>query len=562
MMSRAPIASILPASDQTFLAQIRALRSPEVTATHPGPPRLPNHKSISEHFARIVDSWTPHVFTPEETRTVRLEGLRYLVIVAQIEEVQRDIYPRPLPVEVQAQLVFARQSYMLRYFRTFRMNDLPTEIICNILRYVVWDQMKRPVDARLRVTWTCRRWREIALADSTLWNAVWFRGTGAQIERAWAWFDRARMAPLDIRIDDHCPEPDSDDEDDDCVDTTIQSSMSGPDMLQLLLRLFTKLSTIRMLIIVVDEWPSALMVLDMLRASGPSGMPLLTRFELHRGGGDKKEDRMSFTWPEVVSQPFLDWSNSILQNLTTFDMRRLPSTHSPDAARFREILANCHRLQKLSMDGAGPQYEEQDQSHIVPVQLPHLRTLVIADFTRKYAMFLFSQFSAPNVNDLTLMNLCGDNYLPLFIQLTSGFPKVRLLTTYSIQFDATLAGLQTMTRWLDSMPLLTYLRVANVAPQFLGTFFRPRPRNGPPPHPVAPVSPHLAVADCQSIAPDMLVQWATDRHKFGTPLRKIYISEELGARLDPEQIKTLTSICTLAKLPRGATTPEEEALSL
>jgi len=72
---------------------------------------------------------------------------------------------------------------------------------------------------------------------------------------------------------------------------------------------------------------------------------------------------------------------------------------------------------------------------ILPIELPHLRTLVVADFTRQYAMYLFAQFNAPNVNDLTLMNLCGEDYLPLFLQLTSAFPKVKLLTAYSIQFD-------------------------------------------------------------------------------------------------------------------------------
>ncbi|KAJ7727821.1 hypothetical protein DFH07DRAFT_930642 [Mycena maculata] len=564
VMSSNQLGAILPPADLSFVARLQTLRDPAVTSVTQRPPQLPTQDSIAKHFGRIVSGWVPHVFTPQETQAARLEGLRYLVIVRQIEEVQRDIYPRPLPVEVQAQLVFARQSYLLRYFRTFRINDLPTEIISNILRFVVWDSMKRPVDARLRITWTCKRWREIAIADSTLWNAVWFRGTGVRIERAWAWFDRARQAPLDIRIDGDPAGEDSDDE--------------SENMRHMLLRLLNKLSTIRMLIIVVDDWKSALVVLELLGQYGAAGagMPMLQRFELHRGGL-KNEDRRSLIWPTLTPQPFLggvtapslaylslngvpiDWSRSVLENLTTFDIRRLPTSHSPDAARFREILINCPRLQKLSMDGAGPIFEEQDMDLLDPVELPHLRTLVIADFTRPYAMFLFSQFSAPNVNDLTLMNLCGDDYLPLFLQLTSAFPKVRLLTAYSIQFEASHAGLIAMTRWLDSMPLLAYLRVANVANQFFGTFFRPGRLN---PSNYNPVAPHLTVVDCQSVDPAILVQWAKDRHRFMSPLRKIYISEELGDRLETEQIKELTGLCTLAKLPRGATTPEEEHLSL
>ncbi|KAJ6600853.1 hypothetical protein B0H10DRAFT_2320072 [Mycena sp. CBHHK59/15] len=254
----------------------------------------------------------------------------------------------------------------------------------------------------------------------------------------------------------------------------------------------------------------------------------------------------------------IEWSRSILENLTTFDIRRLPSSHSPHAVRFCDVLRSCPRLRKLSMDGAGPRFEEQEMDHIVRVDLPYLRTLVIADFTRQYAMFLFSQFSAPGVNDLTLMNLCGDDYLPLFLQLTSTFPKVRFLTAYSIQFDSSVTGLTKMTRWLDSMPLLAYLRVANVANQFFGLFFRPRAVASD----YRPVAPLLTVVDCHAIDTAVLVQWAMDRQKFGSPLRKIYISEELGEDLEIEQIKVLTSICTLLKLPRGSTTPEEQALSL
>ncbi|KAJ7914037.1 hypothetical protein B0H13DRAFT_2325763 [Mycena leptocephala] len=141
-----------------------------------------------------------------------------------------------------------------------------------------------------------------------------------------------------------------------------------------------------------------------------------------------------------------------------------------DAARFREALGNGPRLRKLSMDGAGSRVEERDLNLVAPVELPHLHIPVMSYFLREYAIFLFSRSTASNVNDLTFINLCGDDYLPLFLQLTSAFPKVRLLTTYSIQLDVKPDGQEAMRRWFDSMPLLTYLRVANVAPQFFGMF--------------------------------------------------------------------------------------------
>ncbi|KAJ7726418.1 hypothetical protein B0H16DRAFT_1384018, partial [Mycena metata] len=473
----------LPAADQEFIARIQSLRSPEVTATHSGPPHLPSPQRMAEHFTRIVAKWVPHVFTPSERNAVRADCVRYMVVVHAIEQVQKDIHPRQLPEEVRAQLSFARKSFWLRYFRLFRITDLPVEIISNIIRFVVWDSMKRPVDARLRVTWTCKRWREIALSDSTLWNAIWFRAAGARLERAWAWFERARQAPLDVRINGGSDGLSHDDDEDDISESDAlaavteisnQHPLAAGDIPQILPRLFTKLTTIRMLIIVVNDWESAILVLELLRARGSSGVPLLQRFELHRGMfGDK--NRRTSTWPQITIQPFLggaaapslaylslngvaiDWARSIVANLTTLDIRRLPSTYSPDDARFREILADCPRLQKLSLDGAGPKFQKPDGETMSPIDLPYMHTLVIADFSLQHAQLLFSQFTAPNVNDLILMNVCGDNYLPLFVQITGAFPKVQLLTTYSIQFSSTPEALSTMTRWLDSMPFLAHL---------------------------------------------------------------------------------------------------------
>ncbi|KAJ6554026.1 hypothetical protein DFH09DRAFT_1038497 [Mycena vulgaris] len=560
-------ADILHSDDRALIARIRTLTSPEVVWPSQSTPRLPTRISISAHFGRIIAGWTPHAFTPQEREAVRLDGLRYLVIARAIAEVQRDIHPRALPAEVAAQLLFARQSYMLRYFRLFRINDLPTEVIGDILRLVVWDSMRRPVNARLHVTWTCRRWRQVALADATLWNAIWFRlwDAGTAFERQWAWFERARQAPLDIRIDG----PKGQGEDSHLDSASVIDHSNKTVMRQTLLRLFAKLPAIRMLIIVVDDWDNALLVMELLQACSSVGVPLLMRFELHRNINNPSRVVADHTWADVASLPFLggavapslqyvsfngvpiDWSASVLRNLTTLDIRRLPSTHSPDAARFREILINCPRLDKLSMDAGSPKFEEGD---VVPIPLPYLRTLVVADFSRTHAEFLFRQFSAPNLNDLTLMNLCGADYLPLFVQLTSVFPKVRLLTAYSIQFDLSEAGMASMARFLDSMPLLEYLRVANVSPIFFAAFFRGAGAANP-------IAPHLVVADCQSLDPEIILHWAKDRKRLGTPLRKIYFSEEMSDRLEVEQVKALTSLCMLAKLPRGATTPEEEALS-
>ncbi|KAJ7186855.1 hypothetical protein C8R46DRAFT_1184697 [Mycena filopes] len=458
----------------------------------------------ANRFSSMISRWAPpHQLTLDEQDAIRKEGLRYLAIVHRLEKVQRETHPEPLSPQLQTSLTLARQTYMFINFRLFKINKLPTEIICDIIRLAVWDSMRRPVDARLRITWTCRLWRQIALADSTLWNAIWFRGT--RISRAWAWFERAGQSPLDVRIDG----PKDEDEDLAVLGLSEPLTAAAICMRETITRLFTKLSHLRMLIVVVDDWQSALLVLELLASHAPSGVPQLQRLSCIAGGSTTRTDKPSPFLGGAVAPALeylslngvpIDWSRCILENLTTFDIRRLPSTHSPDAARFREILTNCPRLQKLSMDGAGPLFE--NSSGKAPVDLPHLRTLVIADFSLKYVMFLFSQFTAPNVNDLTLMNLCGASYVPLFVQITASFPK----------FEATPHGWTAMTRWLDSMPLLAYLRVANVAKEFFRLFLTPP---GADPNRKTLVAPSLATLDIQAIEPVVLVQWAKDRHAAG-----------------------------------------------
>ncbi|KAF7311043.1 F-box domain-containing protein [Mycena chlorophos] len=560
-MSAMSIMRMLPEGDREYLARVAALRNGETTvqgATN----RIPGTQQLNRHLKSVMMAWVPHVFDEDERDGIRRECFRYLVIAHEIENVQRDIWPRRLPPEVEAQKNFAWSNYQLRYFRLFRVNDLPTEVLNNILRLVIWDSSKTPVQTRLNITWVCKRWREIALNDATLWTAIWFRPSGSRLERAFAWLDRAKKAPVDVRLD--------------CggvfipglEDQELQGTIAAPELRDMLIRILEKRESIRMLIMTLDDWDSALTVLELLATIGRLGMPKLERFELHRGG-TRNETRHSLIWPNPIAHPFLggieppilsylslngvpiEWNRSVLENLTTFDIRRLPNSYMPDLRRFREILSSCPRLVKLSLDGAGPRFDSIS-GDMEPIDLPLLRTLVVAEFTRSYAIFIFSLFTARNVNDLTLMNFCGDDYTVLFDMLTGMFPNVQLLTAYSLQFEV--EGSPVMVRWLESMPKLTYMRVANQASHFYGLFFRDDLA-------LPVVAPSLQVIDCQAIdTTELLVKWAQNRGEIGAPLKKIYVSENLGKKLSDEEVQTLLKICPLSLLPRGATTPEEDIL--
>ncbi|KAJ7698914.1 hypothetical protein B0H17DRAFT_1129468 [Mycena rosella] len=243
-----------------------------LTTHNTGPMGVPTQNSIDNHFRCLLLGWTPHIFTPQETHTARLEGLQYMLVAQQIREAYKDISPQNLPAEVQTQLIFAERSYKIRYFRTFPINNLPTEIITDILCFVVWASIHHPIDTRLHITWTCRQWRQIALADLTLWNDIWFHGSDAWGHESWpwAWFNQAHQAPLDIHIDttrDHSNSVNNLTDDINSV-----TKFSGNDnTLHLLLRVLHKLPTIRILIIDVDDWKSLIQVFSVLGIPGSGG---------------------------------------------------------------------------------------------------------------------------------------------------------------------------------------------------------------------------------------------------------------------------------------------------
>ncbi|KAJ7048053.1 hypothetical protein C8F01DRAFT_1381443 [Mycena amicta] len=373
------------------LAQVRvaALRAANRTQPSAGAPayRIPTQEAINSYFKGIVDTWEPHPFTTQERESIRQEGLRYLIISLEMSGYSAHVYPQRLPPEVEAQLSFAKQSYVLRYFAS-SVNSLPPEVLNNILRFVIWDSPRTPVRTRLTVAWVCKLWREIAIDDATIWTAVWYRPGPARIQRASTWLERARQASLDIRIErsrrcgrnlDH----------------------SRDDLRKILGCIFEKRQTIRMLIVTVDDWESGT---HCAGASRVVWSPRSTNASTVRAssGGLKNEDRKSLAWPPMVPQPFLggakapllsyislngvpiDWRGSILENLTTFDMRRLPSLQ----ARSRTFPRNPHQLPAPDQTFVGRRWSQvRRRKHgqpLTPVDLPCLRTLVVADFTRAY----------------------------------------------------------------------------------------------------------------------------------------------------------------------------------
>ncbi|KAF8641055.1 hypothetical protein AX17_000699 [Amanita inopinata Kibby_2008] len=513
---------------------------------------------------QILSQITPGPLTPNQIANIRYDTIRCIDHIRGLEAYLAAHGGTPNR-ELEDRLFFARMEYRLRFGRIFRINDLPAEVLIDIFRYVVWSSPgpEAGIKWRLRLTWVCRRWRELAITDATIWNAIWFRDP-PPFYRSFEWFRRAQDAALDVRINN-----------------TYNFRFNGQSMRELLNKLFVKLSQIRILIVVVDDWDAIAAVVEALGTAASRGCPiLLERIELHRSGAhyfgveqaSEPEGYIAqmplFGGIQVPSLQYLslngiclDWSKSYLSNLTTFDIRRIPLSRSLKLWEFRAILASSPNLVKLCFDGTGPQWHAGREA-LEPIHIPSLKILILAELTVGFATYIASQIHTPNVRDLTLMNLIGEDYTPLFIHMTPRFPQVRILSVYTIEAHS----IQPMVRWLTSMPRLTLLRLAGVQTDFLNFFLEAADpaitspsttRSNPMPRIVCP---NLSVLDLQHMDPNQVVNWMIRRQNLGVPIKKVYLSKELSAKMTEPQHRMMAELCQLVRLEYGVVTAEEDAL--
>ncbi|KAG0707468.1 hypothetical protein DFH29DRAFT_895887 [Suillus ampliporus] len=449
-----------------------------------------------------------------------------------------------------------------------------------------WRKFPTPADhthTRLLLTSVCAKWRRLMIEDCTLWSAIWFRDP-PPYARSMEWFKRAGSAPLDIRINEH--DADWKSKDDDWRHKEDDHRFTAEQMEELIDTIFVKVSQIRLLVLVVDNWPPALLVLHKLQEVAEAGQVInMERLEIHRkgqpfvwlGSGFEVKGRRS---PAVLfggqtralkylclSGVHIDWNATPLSNLSTIDLRKIAMNVAPTLNRFREVLLACPRLHKLSLDGAGPQPTTRKPDH-VPINLPHLKVLIIGGFSMLYSCFILAQFKAPNVRDLTLMNLAGEDYTPVIVGITGRCKELRLLTLYTVNISPTQRGKNAMVRFLYEMPHLSYLRIASMKWHIIETFNEdPRvyglgrdaatqqlPENRPV------LCPKLQTIEFQQMTGFKIAEWAATRKELGVPLRRAYVNSPYVGDLTAPEADMIQKVVSLFIAPLGSTTPEEREL--
>ncbi|KAF8913140.1 hypothetical protein CPB84DRAFT_1760436 [Gymnopilus junonius] len=542
----------------------------------PANPTMQYYHTLSDQFVGlIIKDWTPHPFSDAEIQAERLQCRERIVSIRRLEAIQQRLHPRR-DLQLEHTLFLARFDNRTRNGRIFRINDLPHQILENIFHLVVWTapSTKTGVQWRTALTSVCHRWRIVALENVTLWNAVWFTKF-SQYEQAWEYIERAGNSALDIRINDSPEEP-----------LTLQTTTD------LITRLFRKLSNIRVLVIVVQEWDPAFCFIHSLLRVGKKGIPMiLEHFEIHRAGAMYLQlgsgyQPSSFIRPMALfggaylpslrhittNGVHLDWEKSVFANLKALDMRRMPLDKVPSLKRFRDMLQQCPSLEKLLLDGAGPGWEGMPYTlpvtNLAPIPLPHLKHLVLGDFSIDYGTYLCTLFTVPNVLDLQLMYLAGHDPSNLFDQLLGKTPFVKTLTLHSSLEVIVPEAQPSIIKWLKSMPHLRYLRVVNMPKEFFNLLLYDANTLRPALHHSNPICPELSYLEYRYLSPatspelTYIPRWVDSRAKSGSPLLKVFTGDESVSGFAQEQVDNLYDALqgmgvTLERLPYPQKPSEE-----
>jgi len=505
-------------------------------------------------YSEVVLPWSPRILSLQELHQHRQDTKRRLAVIYLLEEVEERQSPL-LRTPVTDMITLARLDHSARFGRLFRINELPVETMSIIFHYVVWSA-KDPQECnrrRLVLSATCGLWRRVVVMDSTLWNTFYYQvESPGQISFSKLMIDRCGLAPMDIYLRD-CPE-----------------RPLGQEMMEdILNHLASRRSQLRTLSVAVQQKEAGLTLLHWLQAIGLEKQSCnLKRLVIHRLGPPYIQ--MDSDYPPNFYGPLplfggalvsslrhlsisglhVDWTRTTLENLTTLDIRRIPINSAPDVDRFCDILSNCPKLSHLVLHGAGPKWSPHDNFHL-PVTLPDLKSLILADFALNYVQFVLNSFFAPGLEELELHGFTGEDYTTLFERLTGLFPKIRSLALVLIDLSPEERGTRALARMFVSMPDVRFLQVSKISDSFWDVFhLNPQTLFEYPDFsdgncaldPSHILFPHLNCLDVNDTSWNSLYKFLAFRRQIGYGLDRVYIAHVNWLELDAQERDTLQQL--------------------
>lgn len=347
-------------------------------------------------------------------------------------------------------------------WQMFRVNELPAELLVEIFRYVVLSThvMRGEATQKLRLTWVCRRFREVAIGDGVLWGRILFTDP-APWPRSLTFFERAAEAPLDICIND--------------IAFPKVLKINHQQVMHLVQVLETKAHNIRSLIFSLNDWLCPWFALKMFEDVDNANKLELLQVDrgwdpyLWSAGHFRNPDSrvpialLSGNTPSlktlILNGMSINWDTVNTANLRALDIRRLTRDVAPTVQQFRALL-QAPNLMKLYLHSAIPRFDGPPL--IEPVFVPNLRELRLGDMSCQSVMNVLRCIHAPEVRILALLSMTGTDYTPVFEMLTGRFPDTQVLELASVQVEDSAAAREHVMRWFDSMPYLRVLKVESM----------------------------------------------------------------------------------------------------
>jgi hypothetical protein len=216
------------------------------------------------------------------------------------------------------------------------------------------------------------------------------------------------------------------------------------------------------------------------------------------------------------------------------------------------MLESSPNLRKLSLDGAGPTVPMNLAARSYPpVFLPRLESLVLGDFLVTYAIFYAGIIHAPNVREITVLNLVGEDHAQLFKVLTGKFPQLLILALFGVKIRKVAENARIMVQWLLSIPKLKFMRMAGMEADLLDLLYvdgRFHIRNDTPLMPAAEMTqailangspinlcPELEAIEVQQLDMNSVVRFISHRKTLEMPLHKLYIHHNFFETMSPDE---------------------------
>ncbi|GBE77762.1 hypothetical protein BKA93DRAFT_186469 [Sparassis latifolia] len=523
------------------------------------PLHLTQVKSASSWDEGLIKQYLRQLPEPSVPHNAQIWAAKVVLIKIRLRElrlVEELAAPRIVPA-IRSQITAMLLARNLSTWLAFPINNLPVEILIHIFRFVVYSQTN-PYDGirqRMYLTWVCRHWRTIAIADQIPWSFVWYRGR-APWPLAELFLERAGTAPLDIVVEDRSKIPD---------DQEPPPSLTVEDVDYLMDELSLRIGQIRSLELFVQGYFPTIRIMFWLCACGiPHTM---TRFKVYRG-------LTPFLWELRDSRDIqqrcmiplcggnvpkleelhldgvgIDWQIFPARNLRSIDLRRIGWDFSPSPERWIAMLQGCPNLYKLVLTATGPRW---DDTGIRRVHLPNLRDFALGNVSLQYAQYIFDFMDAPRLMKLTYDTMKSEDYGPL-LDVATTFREMKVLAIQGMNFHPTQQNLCRIVKLLEGMSNLRFLKIGDATRQFLDAFmedpreYREEDPVNESPHANAPLSvlcPDLQYLLVLEQEPDSLIRFLRGRRALGVPFSAAYLDVRFYATLSDEQVKAMRAELT------------------